>query len=153
VFALLANELRANQKETDDSRAENVLDLLEEEILFANVKETGFSRYFLMPALINGQIYTLQSNDYEIVLNISNTEYVRLFDGINGTINITDSLNASMRELRVTKIPGEVIIEHCANCGYLFSDCLEQTQLDNCGVILIEDPIFDVMCQELHGLC
>ena len=55
-----------------------------------------------------------------------------------------------MRELRVTKIPGEVIIEHCANCGYLFSDCLEKDDFDNCVTM---DPDFIGMCQRLHGLC
>ena len=106
-----------------------------------------------MPALVNGQVYTLQLINFEMVLNASNKEFVKLLDDINGTINITDSLNASMREIRVTKIPGEVIIEHCANCGYLFSDCLEQTELDVCVDILLIDPDFADMCQELHGLC
>ena len=121
--------------------------------MFSIGKETGFSRHFLMPALVNGQLYTLQLINYELVLNASDIEFVKLLDGVNGTINITDSLNASMREIRVTKIPGEVIIEHCANCGYLFSDCLEQTEWDGCSDILIIDADFDVMCQELHGLC
>lgn len=149
IFGFFADELQRSQKQVRESRAESVLNLVDQEIKFAKGKETGFSRFFLLPALVNDYNYTLIMEDHSLVINTSGGEYVKLLGAdVNGSINIWDSLNASMRELRVTKLASEVIVEHCANCGALFDDCMAQHEIGVC------DPAdFREMCQELHGLC
>ena len=121
IFGILAEELQFNQKQVGDSIAESVLDLMHDEIIFAKSKEAGFSRYFKLPAIVNGENYTLQMVESQLILNVHNKEYVKFIDtDVNGSINIQDSLNENMTGIRITKLTGEMIVEHCANCGYSY---------------------------------
>ena len=71
MFGLLGNELGRNQKEVADDRVESLLEILDEEVIFADNKEIGFSRTFKLPALINGLNYSLYLNNSPYIISNS----------------------------------------------------------------------------------
>lgn len=149
LIVLFANKMNDVIQDSRDQQITAILDIVEEEVIFAKGALTGYSRQFTLPISVDGENYSLNLTDGTIAISYRGKDYTRGFSHrINGSICLV-ALNETTRTFDVRKGANTVTMSSCVGCVPNFYNCSWYDERGTCNEL---GDLAD-QCEERYCLC